>query len=414
MLKRFHFQFLFTLSLCVIFPGLHAADWNQWRGPDLNGISPETGWVSQWTDKGPEIIWQTNVGIGFSSISIADGRAYTLGNREDTETLYCFDAETGKVLWKHAYPCKLDPKYYEGGPSATPTVDGGRVYSLSREGQMFCLVAETGKVLWSKDLVDELKLREPTWGFSGSPLVTTNRLFLNIGTAGTALDKRTGVILWTSGARAAGYATPQLFDHNGTEMLAIFGAKGLHAVNPDTGKQLWEYRWSTSYDVNAADPIFKGSEVFISSGYGTGGGLLDFSSGKPKLVWESKEMHNMFNSSILIGNHLYGISGQDSKPSDLRCVEWSTGTVKWKEPSLLFGSLIAANDKLIALSEKGELVIAEAIPSEFNALGRSQILDGLCWTAPALSNGLLYARNAEGDLVCVDLRPRQTASLHTN
>ena len=112
-----------------------AADWPRYRGPNLDGISTETGWSVDWPATGPKQLWKTNVGIGFSSISVADGRAYTMGNRDNQDTVYCFDAASGQVLWKHSYPSKLDPKYYDGGPSATPTIDAGRVYTLSKEGR---------------------------------------------------------------------------------------------------------------------------------------------------------------------------------------------------------------------------------------------------------------------------------------
>jgi outer membrane protein assembly factor BamB len=380
---------------------LSAADWPRYRGPNLNGISTESGWSVAWPDTGPKQLWKASVGIGFSSISVADGRAYTMGNQSDQDTVYAFDAATGKLLWKHAYACKLDPNAYEGGPSATPTVDGGRVYTLSKQGDLFCLEAATGKVVWSTNLAKELGARVPRWGFSSSPLVHGDSIFVNVGTRGTALHKNTGKVIWTTGNGAAGYSSLVPFNIGGTQGLAMFAAQSVVAVDPEGGKELWSYPWKTSYDVNAADPIISGDYVFISSGYNHGAALLQIVDGKPRLIWQNKQMRNQHNNSVLIDGALYGVDGDSN--SDLKCVDFMTGEVRWAQKGLGKGALMAADGKLIVLGEKGELVIAAADPTAFKPLARWQVLGGKCWTMPVLSHGRIYCRNARGDLVCVDV-----------
>lgn len=384
----------------------HSADWPRWRGPDLDGISKETGWSPKALDGEPKILWRAKVGMGFSSFAIADGRVYTTGNAADTDTLFCFDAATGREIWKVSYPEPLDPKYYDGGTSATPTVDGDTVYQLSRKGQLLALDARTGNEKWKKNIAKEAGAAIPEWGFAASPFVHGDLLIVNVGKHGTALEKKTGKLVWTTGRDAAGYGTPVPFDVGGKKGLAIFAAKELAAVDALTGKVQWTYPWKTSYDVNAADPIFAGTKVFLSSGYGTGGGLIDLAGGRPKEVWANKNMHNQFNSSILINGHLYGITGEAGKSGDsgLACVELATGKLKWLEKSLMFGALAAATDKLIAIGEKGELVIAEANPDKFTAVSRGQVLGGRCWTSPVLANGRILVRNAKGDVACVDVK----------
>ncbi|HAV64857.1 MAG TPA: alcohol dehydrogenase, partial [Verrucomicrobiales bacterium] len=151
------------------------------------------------------------------------------------------------------------------------------------------------------------------------------------------------------------------------------------------------------------DPIFHGDRVFISSGYRAGGALLDLSSGEPRQVWASQNMHNQFNSAVLIDGFLYGITGQNGKPeAGLACVEFATGKLRWKEESVMFGALTAANNHLIVIGEKGELVIADVNPERFVARSQAQVLGGRCWTAPVLANGRIYVRNAKGDVVCVE------------
>ncbi len=383
-----------------------AADWPRWRGPDLDGISKETDWSPKALNGEPKILWRAKLGMGFSSFAVAAGRVYTTGNTADTDTLFCFDAATGKELWKVSYPEPLDPKYYDGGTSATPTVDGDTVYQLSRKGLLLAVDARTGKEKWKKNVATEVGASIPDWGFAGSPYVSGALLVVNVGKHGTGLEKQTGKVMWRTGREASGYATPVPFELAGKKSLAIFGGKELAALDPASGQLLWSHPWKTEYDVNATDPIFTGNQVFLSTGYGTGGGLLALAGGRPKEVWANKNMHNMFNPSVLINGHLYGISGQSGKSGDsgLACVELATGKLKWLEKSLMFGAMTATTDKLIAIGEKGELVIAEVNPDKFVATSRAQVLGGRCWTTPVLADGRIYVRNAKGDMICVDVK----------
>jgi outer membrane protein assembly factor BamB len=381
-----------------VFYSAIAADWPHWRGPDLNGISRETGWQTQWPAPGPKVLWKARVGTGFSSFSVAKERAYTMGNATDMDTVFCFDAATGKELWKHAYPAPLDAKYYEGGTSATPTVDGERVYTLSKRGALFCLDAATGRVVWSKQLAEKLGAKMPTWGFASSALVEGDLLLVNVGGTGTALKKSDGEVVWSNGKEEAGYSTPVPFNAGSQRAVALFTKEHVAAVTVTDGKELWRYPWKTSYDVNAADPIVAGDQVFISSGYNRGASVIKIADGAAGKVWENKNMRNHFNSCVLWQGHLYGV---DEK--ELRCMVWETGEVKWGDPKFGKGSLMLADGKLIALSEKGELIVAVATPAEFKPLARAQVIGGKCWTTPVLANGRIYCRNAAGDVVCLDV-----------
>ena len=393
-----------VLLACLIVSSAQALDWPHWRGPDRNGISKETGWLTTWPAEGPKQLWKANVGIGFSSIAVSQGRAYTMGNQANEDSVFCFEAETGKELWKHTYPSKLGAQSYEGGPHATPTVEAGRVYTLSKWGELVCLVADTGKPVWTKNVARESGAKVPTWGFASSVLVQGDTLYVNVGKTGMALAKADGKVLWTTGTDPSGYATPVPFTMGGRIALAVFGAKALYAVDVETGKELWNHPWKTSFDVNAADPIIQGDDIFISSGYDHGCARLRLSGGVPSVVWENKNVRNHYDSCVLLGGQLYGF---DEK-GDLQCLDWNTGELKWSESSLkkkrTQGSLMAADGKLIALGPDGELAIVEATPAGFKAISRAQILDGKCWTAPVLANGRIYCRNAAGDLVCLDVK----------
>ena len=396
------------LSLTILACGLATGfgdDWPRWRGPDLNGISRERGWSTSWPKEGPKRLWKAEVGIGFSGITVADGRVFTLGNQNETDTVFCFDEKTGKELWRHSYACALDPKYYEGGPGSSPTIDGARVYTLSKRGHLFCFDAASGKMMWQKDLMADLGVKKPEWGFAGSPLVEGDVLVLNLGQAGTGIDKRSGKVVWTSGKDMAGYATPIPYLSGSERLAAIFSSKALVGVSVRDGKEHWRYPWVERWHINAADPILNNGQIFIST-FGKGCALLRLSGGgTPTVLWENQNMGNHFNSCVLVGDYLYGVNGNtDKAEKDFRCLALKDGAVKWSHNGLGLGSIMAADNKLIILSERGELVIAEANPHAFKELARAQVIGGKCWTVPVLANGRIYCRNAQGTVVCVDVR----------
>jgi outer membrane protein assembly factor BamB len=377
---------------------LPAADWPNYLGRDHNGISKETGWSAQWPANGPKQVWKAKVGMGFASFAVANGRVYTTGNANDKDTIFCFNADTGAEVWKHSYDAPLDAKYYQGGTSATPTVDGDRVYTFSKRGLVHCLDAAKGTVIWSKNLAEELNANFPEWHFAGSVLIEGELAILNVGSAGAALDKKTGKVVWSSGPDASGYSTPVPFNAGGERAVLLAIKQDVIALKVKDGQELWRFPWKTQYDVNAAIPILNGSKVFISSGYNRGAGVFDISAKPAKKIWENKNMRNHMSSSILLNGHLYGID-----ENQLRCVVFDTGEVKWTDKVSGKGALMMADGKLIVLSEAGELLVAEASPAGFKPISRAQVLGKTCWAAPVLANGKIYARNGGGDVVCVDV-----------
>jgi outer membrane protein assembly factor BamB len=380
-----------------------AADWPQWRGLARDGVSSETV-SADWPTEGPKVLWRTTVGTGFSSISISEGRAYTMGNTNNEDTVWCFDAGSGKPLWRHTYAARLDPQWYEGGPGATPTVSGGQVFTISKWGDVFCLDAVKGAVVWKRDLRGD-GIKPNRWGFAGSPLVWGELVILNAGTAGTALDRRTGRVAWCNGTNAAGYASPALFASGGRECALVFAAKHLVALEPGNGHELWRQFWETAWDTNNTDPLVHGGRIFISS-FSRGCGLFAVREGAPQMIYTNAVLHNHLSPGVVVGDYLYAFNGEAKQETDLRCLHLPTGELKWSCKDPAFGSLIRAGDKLLVLSDKGELLLAEASPAEFKPLARSKVLAGLCWTPPALANGRLYVRNARGDLRCLEVAPR--------
>lgn len=394
-------RFLFVFALCAL--PAWGDDWPQWRGASHTGISAESGWLETWPEAGPKILWKAQVGIGFSSFAVAKNRVYTIGHANETDTVFCLDADKGQVLWYQPYPADLGDKFFEGGPTSTPTVDGDRVYTISKWGDLFCFDAASGKIAWQKNLATESSLPIPAWGFGGSPCILGDLLLLNIGEAGIALEKATGKIVWKSAAAECGYSTPLPLP--GPEGLFLFSSgRGYHAVDPKTGKEAWRVKWMTQYGVNAADPIVDNGTMLISTGYGKGAGLFKLGGAEPELVWQNKTLRSQMNPPVLIGGHLYGVDGDAGQKTSLKCVEMATGTEKWSVPLAGSGALAAADGRLIVLSGEGTLMIAPASPEAFKPTAQAKVLSGKCWTVPVLANGRVFCRNAEGHLVCVDLR----------
>jgi outer membrane protein assembly factor BamB len=374
-----------------------AADWPNWRGPDHNGISQETDWFEKWGSSGPERLWNASVGTGFATVSVADGRVFTMGNKSNRDTVYALEEATGDILWRHSYSEALSPRQYDGGPNTTPTVDGEYVYTLSKTGKAFCLEASTGDEVWNKDLKKLYRVSTPTWGFASSPLIHGDRVVYNVGSRGIALNKKTGSLKWKTGSGTSGYATPVPYDHRGTEAFIMFGSSSAYGVNAATGKQLWSKSFKTSSSVNAADPVLYNGKIFLTSN-SRDGELIELSGTSTRSKWKNRNMRIHFNPGVVIGDYFYGADGRVTRGNTVRCINMKTGETEWTKNSIPCASIIAADNRLIILTRTGDLYIAEASPVRFKQLARSKVLSGTCWTPPVLANRSLYVRNSRGTL----------------
>ena len=386
---------------------LFSADWPNWLGPTKDGVSTETNWGNGLDN----LQWKEKVGVGFSSVVVANGRLFTMGHdgqkRGGNETVYCLDAKTGKPIWTDSYKAPLVDYLHEGGPCATPTVDGNAVYAISKHGLLNAYQASTGKKVWSKDMMAVSGMRKvPEWGFAGSPYVMGNLLLIEAG-ATFALNKQTGDIIWKSKDYRPAYGSPISFKSGENTHVAVLKTDGLVILDAPDGKTLAFEKWETNYRTNASTPIIKGDKIFISTGYRRGCALFQWNGKSLRKIYENKILSTHMNHAILVGDYLYGFDGNVhmAGPKDFACIQFSTGKEQWRvtDRGLQVGSLIVAGDRMLMLGQRGECVIAKVNPNRFEVLNREQIIGGKTWTMPVLANGLFYARNAKGDLFCTKL-----------
>lgn len=374
---------------------LGAADWPQYRGPHRDGRSGETGLLREWPDNGPAVLWRASVGEGYSGIAVARGRVLTLFGIGSDEFAAAFDARTGAELWR----VRTDRNRRDGqgnGPRATPTVDGGVAFVAGAFARLHALDTASGESRWTVDLRSELRAEIPQWGYSSSPLVEGDLLLVEVGGSGAAfaaLDKTTGRTVWRAGGHRLAYSSPLAITVAGSRQVLFFAADGLVAVSPDDGRELWSFPWTTSYDVNAAMPVFVPRDgVFISSGYDSGAALIRISAAtgelSPTQVWRSRVMKNHFNTSVLVGDHLYGFD-----MNVLKCIDARSGVEAWRARGFSKGSLLYADGHLIVLGGDGALGLVEATPEGYRRRAEARVLDSRSWTMPSLADGVLYLRD---------------------
>lgn len=375
-------------------------NWPQWRGPNRDGISKETGLLKQWPDGGPPLAWKaTGAGNGYSSFAISNGRLYTMGLRGDKEFIIAFDVATGKEVWATPHGTKPFRNDRGDGPRGTPTIEGNRLYALGGNGDLSALDTATGKVVWSMNVLEKFGGEQITWGISESPLIVGDKLLVNPGGPGAsivALNKKDGALIWKSQSEKAGYSSAIALDAAGTPQVVFFTSTRAVGLDVKDGRLLWEYQKPSNRVANAATPIARNNRVFISSDYGTGGGVVEIkANGKDMVAQEiyfNKDMRNHHSSSVLIGDHLYGFSG-----SILTAMKFDTGEIAWKDRSVGKGSLVFADGLLYLFSENGVVGLAEATPTGYVEKGRFRIQQESLptWAHPVVAGGRLYLRDQD-------------------
>lgn len=405
-----------------------AKDWPQYRGPQRNDVSTETGLLKKWPDGGPRLLWTfTNVGIGYSGPAIVGDRLYTTGGRAESEYLIALDLRSVKNgIVGEAWATAIGPTFdWEGnkwsaGPSATPTVDGGSVFGLGGNGDLICAEAATGRLIWRKSLPTELDAevnpvgggpKKLGWGFTWSPLVDGEQLIcIPGGPKGTlaALNKRTGAVLWRSGevTDQAAYTSPMVAEFDRVRQYVALTNKGLFGVSAKDGRLLWSWHRTPPYSTEVVNsPIIQGNLIYVTVGAGNGCALIRVARDGPRFkaeeVYANKDLSNHHGNVVLLGDHVYGFA----ENRGWTCQEFKSGEIVWAErQKLRAGAMTCADGHFYCYAENdGTAVLIEASTSGWKENGRFTIPQqstlrkqgGKIWTPPVVAGGRLFVRDQE-------------------
>jgi outer membrane protein assembly factor BamB len=388
-----------------------ADDWPQFLGPTRNGVSAEKGLAASWPRDGPPILWQRDVGEGFSGPVVAGDHLIAFHRVGDQEVVECLHAATGKPLWKFAYATGYVDALGKGdGPRSTPMIIGSRVVTLGAEGMLTCLDLEKGTQEWSRSLHKSYKVPPSYFGVGTSPIVADGMVLVNVGAKGAgvvAFRLEDGTEVWKATDDGPSYSSPVVTSVGKQHLAVFFTRYGANVLDVKTGALRYSQKWRARYDasVNAATPLVIGDRLFFSTCYETGALLLKLKAdGSAEEAWQGEDvMDNHYNTAIFHDGHLYGIHGRQEKTPDFRCVDLATKKVAWEKKRYGCATMVLADGRLIVLTEAGDLVLVEATAQAYRELARARVFDaGPCRAQIALANGKLYARDQK-KLVCFNL-----------
>lgn len=418
---------LATVAVLVLPAGLFAApptDWPGWRGPNRDALSPDTGLLTEWKPSGPPLAWKAaGLGVGFSSVAIAGGRIFTMGDKGEAQQVIALDRADGRILWT----AKVGPPWNDesGGPRGTPTVDGDLVYAIGTEGDLVCVEAATGKERWRRSLARDFGGEMMSmWKFSESPLVDGDQLIMTPGSRSAglvALDKTTGKEIWRTvlpdlgsrGRDGAGYSSIVISNAVGVKQYVQLLGRGLVGVRASDGKFLWGYNRIANHVANISTPIVRAKWVFASTGYQTGAVLLELQKAgdgvqaREIYFLEPGTLQNHHGGLVLVGDYLYAGHGH-SKGFPI-CLEFTTGKVAWggdiRNAGTGSAAVAYADGNLVFRYQNGTVVLIEANPAGYKEKG-SFVIPGVkdpSWSHPVVLDGTLYLREQD-TLFAYDVR----------
>jgi outer membrane protein assembly factor BamB len=409
----------------------HAADWPQWRGPTRDGVWTETGLVERFESPQLAIKWRAPVGSGYSGPTVAEGRVFVMdrvARPNSQERVLSFDAGTGREMWSYAYDCRYQGVQYEAGPRCSVTIHGGRAYTLGTMGHLHCFEARSGKLLWRHDCRQEYSAKIPIWGIAGSPLIEGDLVIVHVGgrdnASVMAFDKATGQERWRALSDSVSYSSPIVIEQAGQRVLICITGERVVGLDPQTGQLHWEHPFQPKEMViTIAAPVFDGTHLTATSFY-DGSLLLKVHQDKRAVepLWRRRgenerntdALHCCISTPLILGEHLYGVDSH----GELRCLDLKTGDRIWEDltavPKARWSNIhmVRNGDRIWMFNERGELIIARLDLKGFHEISRAKLIEptkeqlsqrgGVCWSHPAFANKRVYARN-DKELICADL-----------
>jgi outer membrane protein assembly factor BamB len=391
---------------------LTPGDWPGFRGAERDGTLRGVQFATDWEANPPKLVWRQRVGPGWSSFTVIGDRVFTQEQRGDVEAVVCLSTADGTEIWSHQDKARFWDMVAGAGPRATPSFDGGQIFTLGATGILSSFDAATGRVHWSRNIVDDSAAPLPMWGFSSSPLVADGMVIVYSGGAGDkgllAYHADSGKLAWTAATGPISYSSPQLLKVDGETHVLLLSDEGLRAVRPTTGTTTWEYTASAPNIWRAVQPRSVGDRQVIIGSEDLGLVLLDLArdgqawTAKPH--WTSKAMRPAYNDFVLQDGFLYGFDG-----GIFCCTDVDAGKRRWKAGRYGHGQVLLVADQrlLVVLSETGEVVLVRATPEKHQEVGRLQAIQGKTWNHPVIAHGCLYVRNDE-EMACYRLQLIET------
>jgi outer membrane protein assembly factor BamB len=383
--------------------------WPDFRGPHRDGRYDSAPIRTDWPSAGLPQLWKQPIGLGYASFVVADGRAYTIEQRRQQEVVSTYDVDTGRELWTHGWDAAFVESMGGDGPRATPTYHDGRIYALGALGELRCLDGRTGALVWRRNILTDNGAPNVSWGMSAAPLVVDDKVVVlpggPRGKSVVAYHTTTGEPVWASLDDPQAYTSPMLVTIGGVRQILVVSARRAVGLTVDEGRLLWEYPWVTQMAISVAQPLLLGSDrVFLSASYGHGAAAFEVSRTDAgfttKTVWENTRMKNKFTSSVLNQGYIYGLD-----EAILACLDAATGELKWKGGRYGYGQVLLASDRLIVLTEDGDVALVKATPERFEQDARFAAIAGKTWNHPVIADGHLLVRNLR-EMAAFDIRPR--------
>ena len=369
------------------------AEWPGFRGKDRDGIVHGLKINTDWRTNPPIELWRRPVGPGCSSVAILGNLIYTQEQLGENETVSCYELSNGKPVWRHQDKARFYDSHAGAGPRATPVLANGRVYAIGATGILNAINAIDGTLLWTQNTAKDAGIEIPDWGICGSPVVTGNAVIVSLAGTMAAFDSETGKPLWTGGKGGSGYTSPHLLSICNVPQVLMINEPGVESIDPETGKSLWSYSWPLRDRV--LQPAWTGNdELLINEEYKNVRKIKitkDSSGWRIEEVWTSPQIRTLYNDFVIHNGYAYGFDG----PS-MACIDLSDGTRKWRGARYRgFQLLLADQDLILVLSEKGELALVNADPGKFTELSKILVLKGKTWNHPAIKGNILIVRNSE-------------------
>jgi outer membrane protein assembly factor BamB len=434
---------LFSLLAISLFASQsfgQAEDWSQFLGPNRNGVSSETGIITDWSGDALKMNWTLTTGEGYAIGSVAGGKYFhfdvTEGEKGNSARLRRIDLESGETDWTFSAPSSYQDLYgYDSGPRTSPLIHDGRVYAYGVEGMLWCMDSESGDVIWEIDTMERFGVIQNFFGVSSCPIIHKDLLLVMVGgspeesrsvapgklnevkpngSAVVAFNRKTGEVAWRSGEDLASYTSLKIVEMHGQKVGLAWMRENLIAFRPDDGKELFKFKWRARKleSVNASTPVVSGNRIYIGESYQKGGVVLEVSKDwQPKVLWSDEGRRNQslaphWNTPVLHKGFLYGCSGERTPTAELTCVEFLTGEVKWSVPGLGRSSATFCDGHLIVMTERGQLLLVKASPEKYELVSTYEGETGFrypCWSAPIVTNGKLIVRGKD-KVACFELK----------